>query len=94
MREKHEGVCMLIYCFAVAVPLRLILYIAQETLFLLMTMAVLFASALLVLTSLILLHFGVRSAVHGVHPSVAKLIGSSGHPLTSKWLMLHLPSRR
>ena len=85
---------MLIYCFAVALPLRLILYVAQETLFLLMTMAALFASALLVLTSLILLHFGFRSAVHGVHPRVAKLIGSSGHPLTSKWLMLHLPPRR
>ena len=94
MREKHEGGYMLSYCFAVVLPLRLILYVAQEILFLLMTTAALFASALLVLTSLILLHFGVRSVVHGVHPRVAKLIGSSGHFLTSKWLMLHLPSRR
>ena len=84
MREKHEGGYMLSNCFAVVLPLRLILYVAQEILFLLMTTAALFASALLVLTSLILLHFGVRSVVHGVHPRVAKLIGSSGHPLTSK----------
>ena len=85
---------MLIYGFAVALPLRLILQITQEIIFLLMIMAVLFASALFVLTSLILLHFGVRSAVHGIHTRVAKLISRNGHPLTSKWLMLHLPSRR
>jgi len=85
---------MLIYCFAVALPLRLILNIAQETIFLLMVMAALFASALLVLASLILLHFGVRSAVHGAHTRIAKLLGSSGRPLISKWLMLHLSSRR
>jgi hypothetical protein len=75
---------MLIYFFAVALPLRLILHITQEILFLLMVMALLFASALFVLSSLILLHFGVRSAVHGIHTRVAKLIGSGGHPLTTK----------
>ena len=94
MWEKHEGVCMLIHCFAVALPLRLILNIAQETLFLLMIMAALFASALLVLMSLVLLHFGVRTVVHGIHTRIAKLIGRNGHPLTSKWPMLHLSSRR
>jgi len=85
---------MLIYCFAVALPLRLILHIAQETLFQLMIVAALFASAPFVLASLTLLHFGVRSAVHGIYTRVAKLLGSSGHPLTSKWPMLHLSSRR
>jgi hypothetical protein len=85
---------MLIYCVSVTLPIRQILYIAQETLFLWMLMAILFACALFFLASLILLHSGVRSTVHGIRTRVAKLIGSGGQPLTSRGPMLHLPSRR
>jgi len=85
---------MFMYCFVVALPLRLILYIAQETLYLLMVTTVLFASALFFLSSLILFHSGVRSAVHGIRTTVARLIGGSGHPLTSKGPTIRLSSRR
>ena len=85
---------MLIYCFAVTLPLRLVLYIAQETLYLLMVTAVLFAGALFFLSSLILFYSGVRIAVHGMRATVARLIGGSGHPLTSKGPMVRLSSRR
>jgi uncharacterized SAM-binding protein YcdF (DUF218 family) len=86
---------MLIYCVVVTLPIRQILYIAQETLFLWMLMAILFACALFFLASLILLYSRARSAVYGIHTRVAKLIGSSsGHPSTSKGPMLHLSSRR
>jgi hypothetical protein len=86
--------CMPIYCLAVALPLRLILYVAQELIFFLMMMVLLFACALLFLAALVLLHFGVRNAVHGIHIRAAKLIGGSVHPISSKEPILHLPTRR
>lgn len=86
--------CMPIYCLAVSVPLRLILYVTQELIFFLMMMVLLFACALLFLAALVLLHCGVRNAVHGMHIGLAKLIGNSVHPLASKESVLHLLTRR
>lgn len=85
---------MLVYCFVVSLPIRQILYIAQETLFLCVLMALLFVCVLFFLVSLVLLQYGVRSAVHDIRTRFAKLIGSSRHPLTSKEQILHLLSRR
>ena len=87
----ERNVSMPAYCFAVTVPLRLILQIAQETFLLLMVMAVLFICALFLLASLILLHAGVQRVVKRIHPKVARLKGSGQNVLNSEGAMLHLP---
>ena len=82
--------CRFICCFAVTLPPKLTMYIAQEVFFLLMVMAILFACALFLVASLILLHAAVRSAVLAMHTWGAKLFGSRQDLLEAKRPLRHL----
>jgi hypothetical protein len=74
---------------AVALPLKLTMYIAQEIVFLLMVMAVLFACSLLLLSCIVLVYPEVRSVIYAIRTWSAKLIGFGGHP-SAKGPLRHL----
>ena len=73
-----------------ALPLKLVLYIAEETLVLMMVTALLFVCALFLLIALILFHEGGGRAFHRFNAGVKKLAYSSTAHLAERGLLRNL----